>query len=134
MIGFFKRLMKNTKDDLGGFIETYNTYSSYSDFINFKLNKNNMGKLQEALALVDVFFSTDNFKDKTLLLGMKNCKENNELIRKFLIHRCVKLDTNREWAKKEVAKPLIFSESSCIKYLKDKGFKIYKPVVEFKEV
>lgn len=93
-----------------------------------------MGKLQEALALVEETFSTDKFKDKTLLLGMKNSKENNELIRKFLIHRCVKLDTNRQWAKKEVAKPLIFSETSCIKYLKDKGFKIYKPVVEFKEV
>ena len=93
-----------------------------------------MGKLQEALSLMEETFSSNEFINKAILLGYETTKEKKVFINTFLRLNCTQLNTCRMWAKKEVAKPLIFSESSCIKYLKDKGFKIYKPVVEFKEV
>lgn len=93
-----------------------------------------MSKLKEALSLMEETFSSNELIKKAVLLGYKMNRHNEEIVNTFLKLNCTQLNTSRMWTKKEFKNPMKLNDTTCIDYLKAKGFKVYKPVIEYKEL
>jgi len=93
-----------------------------------------MSILETTLKQMETTFSSNTFIGKAFLLGLKNNKLNKRVVREYLIANCTQLSTTRMWSKEQLKTSVQLNDVNCIAYLQSRGFKVLKPVTEYKEI
>tara|TARA_R110001592_G_scaffold103236_1_gene290927 strand:- start:308 stop:610 length:303 start_codon:yes stop_codon:yes gene_type:complete len=95
--------------------------------------------LERTLKSMPQYFSSNEFSRKAQKYGVPMWQIKNGIIAKFLHKYAIQTNSRRTWVKKqeintEVIENIDFSVEKAIKLLKSKGYKIMKPITEYKEL